>query len=111
LTVELKRIERNARLEEQEILQRFESLRPKLFGAMLDALAEAMRIKPKLKLNELPGMADFATWGAAVAEALGFGGERFLAAYWKNIGQVNERILWNHPSCCVNRFSPPVFIH
>jgi GNAT superfamily N-acetyltransferase len=56
-----------------------------------------MRIKPRLEISELPRMADFAAWGAAVAEALGIGADRFLAAYWRNIGQVNERILQSHP--------------
>lgn len=42
-------------------------------------------------------MADFAVWGAAVAEALGFGKDNFLQAYWRNIGAVSERILHSHP--------------
>jgi len=97
LTIELDRIDRGDRAEERQILEEFEQMRPRLFGTMLDALSKAMRIKPRLELSELPRMADFAAWGAAVAEALGIGAGRFLAAYWRNIGQVNERILQSHP--------------
>lgn len=97
LTVELERIDKKSRRQEVELLAEFERLRAHFFGAMLDALVKAMSIKPCLQIPELPRMADFAVWGAAAAEALGLGADRFLAAYWRNIGQVNERLLESHP--------------
>ncbi|SFN01699.1 hypothetical protein [Thermodesulforhabdus norvegica] len=97
LTIELERIENTKRRQEQDLLRHFEEIRPRLFGSMLDALSAAMRIKPTLSFGELPRMADFAAWGAAVAEALDVGAETFLRAYWQNIGAVSERILLSHP--------------
>lgn len=97
LTIELERIDRRCRAQEQELLAEFERLRPKLFGAMLDALVVALRIKPTLHFEELPRMADWSLWAAAAGEALGIGAEKVMAAYWRNIGQVNERLLQSHP--------------
>lgn len=97
LSIELERIDKKERREEREILTEFERLRPYLFGAMLNALAEAMQIKPQMKFSELPRMADFAAWGAAVAEAIGIDSKDFMAAYWQNIGQINEGVLESHP--------------
>jgi len=97
LTIELERVPADSRRQEQEILREFERRRPRLFGAMLDALSAAMGIKPKLRFNRLPRMADFAAWGAAVAEALGVGADEFLNAYFENIGELNERIVASHP--------------
>ena len=97
LSTELERIPKAKRRSEKEIFAEFECLKPLLFGAVLTALSKAMAIKPNIRLTDLPRMADFAIWGAAVAEALGIGKDNFLAAYWRNIGQINERILESHP--------------
>ncbi len=97
LVIELERLPEEERREERDILEEFERLRPRLFGAMLSTLSAAMGIKPALRFDKLPRMADFAAWGAAVAEALDIGADAFLAAYWQNIGQVNERLLESHP--------------
>jgi len=97
LSTELERIPKTKRRSEKEIFAEFERLKPQLFGAILTALSKAMAIKPNISFTDLPRMADFAIWGAAVAEALGIGKDNFLAAYWRNIGQINERILESHP--------------
>ncbi|MDR9787649.1 MAG: hypothetical protein RJR37_10480 [Peptococcaceae bacterium MAG4] len=52
-----------------------------------------MQIYPHVKLPALPRMADFATWGYAIMEAVGDMGEAFLRAYRKNIaGAVEEAV-------------------
>ena len=38
-------------------------------------------------------MADFAIWGSAIAEAIGFSQEEFLDAYLENIGEQNKEVL------------------
>ena len=38
-------------------------------------------------------MADFATWGCAIAEAMGYEPEFFLNAYYENIAHQNEQVL------------------
>lgn len=97
ILIELERIPPEKRREEREFWDAFEKARPGIFGAMLDALAGAMGIYPTVKLKNLPRMADFTRWSCAIAEAIGIGGERFLAAYWKNIGIQNEAAISGHP--------------
>ena len=85
------------RKEEREFWEAFEAARPRLVGAMFDALSQAMRRYPTVRLPALPRMADFCRWGYAVAEALGFGGAAFLRAYMECIGAQNMVAIENHP--------------
>ncbi len=93
----LERIPPEQRREEAELWRAFEAARPLVLGATLDALARAMAIHPTVQLPRLPRMADFCRWGFAVAAALGIGGEAFLAAYGRAIGQTNEAAIQAHP--------------
>lgn len=77
----LDRISEDQRMEEADLWNRFNQAKPLLLGAMFDALAKALRIVPDVKLSLLPRMADFARWGVAVAQALGYTAEEFLSAY------------------------------
>jgi hypothetical protein len=62
----------------EEIFAEVDKVRPRVLGAMLDVLARAMRIKDRIDVPSSTRMADFAHWGAAVAEVIGVGAERFL---------------------------------
>jgi len=107
LLVGLDRIPPERRKREEEMGRAFEAARPAILGGLLDALSGAMRVYPDLVLPELPRMADFAAWGAAVAEALGLtatvngrplrGAEAFLAAYRENVGRQTEEVLESDP--------------
>lgn len=77
----LERIQEKKRIGEAELWGRFNEIKPRLMGALFDAVSEALRIYPEVELSDLPRMADFTEWGAAVAIALGYSSERFLAAY------------------------------
>lgn len=68
------------RLVGSELQAKFEELKPKLIGAIFDTLSNAMRIKSTLPQKTNFRLADFALWGAACAESLGFGAERFEQA-------------------------------
>ena len=57
---------------------------PRILGGVLDAIAGGLRERPKVKLAELPRMADYAVWGEAVARGLGWGAGTFLATYQEN---------------------------
>ncbi len=94
---QLKRIPKHQRKKEEELLAEFEEARPAFFGGMLDALAVAMCLKPHLELEDLPRMADFATWGACIAPALGYSKEQFIDAYDTNRSQQNEEVLAANP--------------
>lgn len=88
---------RSERRQETELWAEFDRVRPQLFGAALDALSGAMTIQPTLQLPGLPRMADFASWGAAIAETLGHSAESFLKAYEKNYLLRNDEVLVNDP--------------
>jgi hypothetical protein len=78
------------RVEEEEFWPAWQAARPRILGALLDALAYALRRLPEVKLAELPRMADFAKWACAAAPALGWNAEEFLRAYERNRGSVND---------------------
>ncbi len=87
----LERIARADRREERELDAEFEAVRPRLLGAIFDALSASMRHAVELPTYER--MADFTRVGAAVAEALGDGAEAFLESYRRNNdGQIEEAV-------------------
>ena len=81
----LEEIPPEKRQPERKLLAEFEKARPHILGGMFDVLSRAMALHPTIHLRELPSMADFAEWGAAVSEALGKSQEAFLQAYNANI--------------------------
>ena len=97
ILIRLDRIPWEKRRTERELWKEFERLKPRLFGAILDALSQALAIKPTVDLPALPRMADWAEWGYAIAEALGIGGPKFLEVYASSIRVQNEEVLAGHP--------------
>ena len=97
LPLHLTRLTKAQYKTKQEFWAEFEAARPRILGAMFDVLAQAMRLYPSVRLSALPRMADFCTWGYAVAEALGGQGDDFLAAYTEAIGAQNTAALEHHP--------------
>jgi len=93
----LERIQPEHRRDEQVFWETFEAKRPELLGAIFDALSQAIRLRPTIKVDHLPRMADFAIWGCAIAKALGHAQEDFLGAYRKNIDRQNEEAIHEHP--------------
>lgn len=94
--LQLARISPNNRVEGATLAKKIDELKPQVFGAILDALSRAMQIKPTVKLPGLPRMADFAVWGCAIAEALGYSQARFKQVYSNNIEDVNEAVIYEH---------------
>jgi len=97
LLVELDHIDTDDRRAEEELWAAFRSVRPRAFGAMLDALAKAHAREPDVDLEVLPRMADWTRWGHAVADALGLGGENFVRAYAANREDQTLEALVSHP--------------
>jgi len=91
---ELERVPPEQRRQERELLQEFENERPQIVGGIFDAVAKAMQIKPSIRLDSLPRMADFVMWGCAIADALGYAKEQFLDAYYRDIKSQNEEVLY-----------------
>ena len=71
------------RRPEQELWREFELARPRLLGALLDAVSHGLRVLPDVHLQRLPRMADFAHWAAAWETALWPSGT-FARAYAAN---------------------------
>ena len=90
ITFTLPPIEKGKHLSEEVLGQRFEAARPAILGQLLDAMVTGMRRLPEVRERasrgelSLPRMADFAEWGMAVAPALGWTEDAFLAAYEQN---------------------------
>jgi hypothetical protein len=86
-------IPRTGRRSERSFWPAFQADYPRIFGGLLDAVAGGLRELPSVHLNELPRMADYADWGEAVGRALGWGTERFLAAYDDNRKRATDPLL------------------
>ena len=71
------------RRPEAELWARFEKARPRILGALLDALVVGLRRLPDVKLDRLPRMADFAKWVVACEGAV-FEAGAFMRAYTGN---------------------------
>ncbi len=93
---ELKRVELQSRRDERELWKKFEEERPKILGAIFDAVAKTIKTRKGVTLTSLPRMADFVLVGCAIAEALGYTRDEFLQAYYRNINSQNEEVLAEH---------------
>jgi len=72
------------RLPERELWATFEAARPRILGALLDAVSAGLRNLPGVRLPSLPRLADFAEWATACEPALGLARGAFMAAYADN---------------------------
>src|SRR5688572_25324394 len=65
---------------EVALWQEYDAARPDIFGGLLDVVSQALELLPAVEAegNKIPRMADFATFGEAVARALGAEPGRFL---------------------------------
>ena len=105
MMIELQRIRRESTKQDSEIMAEFLELRPKLLAYVFDTLVKALEIKPTIKLNDLPRMADFAIWGEAIARAMGYKELQFMNAYYANIGKQNIETIENSPlSQAISKF-------
>jgi hypothetical protein len=97
ILIELNRISKKDRKTESAVKEAFESDKPSILAGIFDVLAKARVVFDQLVIDEFPRMADFAHWGCAIAEALGFGKDEFLRAYNSNIGKQNQEVIENDP--------------
>jgi putative DNA primase/helicase len=90
MTIHLATITEELRNPEDELLAAFEAKRPVILGALLDAVAGALRNLDTVKLERSPRMADLAKWVTAAEPALGWDAGKFLAVYRENRRDVIE---------------------
>jgi hypothetical protein len=86
----------NGRRPEQEIWRDFLAARPYILGALVEAASYGLRNLPKVRLERLPRMADFAMWSTACETALWPTGT-FLRAYEANRRAALEDVIEADP--------------
>ncbi len=81
------------------VLAEYEAARPRILGALCDAVSGALRGLPAAvaRLTSLPRMADFAQWASAAEEGLGWTQGALLAAYNQNRGELVSESLEDDP--------------
>ena len=84
LLIRLPSIKATERSQEKTFWADFEEARPRILGALMDALVATLRGASSVAPSNLPRMADFAARGIAAESGLGFGPGEFLGAYARN---------------------------
>ena len=104
LLISLERIDNSDRRDLASILKEFEIIRGDILGGCLDVLSKAMRIVQDVNLTFNTRMTDYARWGCAIAEALGYGKLKFIEALERNTLRQNEESLDASPIAAVINF-------
>jgi hypothetical protein len=86
----LETIPEERRQTEAELYRKWETARPRVLGALLDAVNGGLRQLPSVRLSSLPRMADFGLWCEAVGRGLGWRADSTLAAYRILIGDAAQ---------------------
>ncbi|KZK79380.1 hypothetical protein PsW64_03004 [Pseudovibrio sp. W64] len=97
LSVRLKRIDEVGRQPEELFWQEWEQLKPRMLGALLDALSTAIRNIASVHLERHPRMADFARLMVAASSGLGWGEGEFWEAYESNRRGTIEAVFEGDP--------------
>ncbi|MBW1953773.1 MAG: hypothetical protein JRI66_11970 [Deltaproteobacteria bacterium] len=90
ILLELPLITGTRRSPEAKIWPAFNSVKPKILGALYEAVSTALANFHHTELPELPRMADFALWVVAAESALPWEPGTFLTAYTRNQAAVVE---------------------
>jgi len=97
ISVELQPMAAGKRKPESEIWAAIDASGGQIFGALLDAVACALRAHRDLRLSVLPRMADFAIWATAAEAGLGLPKGAVIAAYERNRADANQTALEASP--------------
>jgi hypothetical protein len=97
IVLTLPRLTDARRCTEAELWSAFREAHPRILGALLDAVVEAIRNESTTSLSRMPRMADFARWIVAAEPRLPWPSGMFLAAYEGNRASANETALEASP--------------
>ena len=95
------------RRDERSFNHQFEAARPRLLGALLDAVSGAIRNLDSVDLENPPRMADFARWVSSAEAQLGWDRSTFIKAYCENRQRSNELPLENPIAEAIGRMTLP----
>jgi hypothetical protein len=96
LLLTLEAIPEDRRRPEAEVWSAFENDRPRILGALLDAVSHGLRRLPETRLPRLPRMADFAIWATACESAVWPAGT-FGNAYAGNLSAAIDEVIEADP--------------
>jgi hypothetical protein len=97
LAAKLETIPSDKRQLERQLREAFDAARPRILGALLDAVAQGLERFPNTRLNQLPRMADFAHWiRACEGEALWPVGTH-MSVYNRNRSEAVEIVIESDP--------------
>lgn len=93
ILLQMERIPREKRKTENKVWKEFNEVKGDILGGIFNTLSQAATIKPNIRLEELPRMADFMEWACAISEALGAGMKAAKDAYLGNIQSQNKEAI------------------
>jgi len=85
------------RRDEAQFWRDFEQARPRILGALLDAVVIGLGNLAAVRIDRLPRMADFARWISACERALGLGEVEALEVYRSNCAEARDLALEASP--------------
>jgi hypothetical protein len=85
------------RRDEAQFWREFSERQPRLLGALLDAAVAGLWNLPRVKLERLPRLADFALWVSACEEALGMKLGEAMTACQANSAETRDLALEASP--------------
>ena len=97
ILVELAAIDGERRKTEAALWEEFDQARPRIIGALCNAVASAIRNRDQTPPGELPRMADFAAFVCAAEEGLDWKPGTFLNIYNRRISEAIELVIENSP--------------
>ncbi|HVB81599.1 MAG TPA: hypothetical protein VNE82_16835 [Candidatus Binataceae bacterium] len=97
IIIDFNDIRPQARRDERQLWREFEAARPRILGALLDAVVAGLSKLPTLAPGPLPRMADFASWAAACEEGLKIEHGEFLRVYEANRAVTRNLALESSP--------------
>lgn len=98
LMIELPVIPDRERRHEAAMNAAFAEAKPRILGALLDAVAYGLRHQRDVRLDNLPRLADFAVWISACEGAYTTPGAT-MAAFAANVSDAAETVLQNNAVC------------
>jgi hypothetical protein len=90
VSIELDPIPEEQRRPESELWADVKASAGQIFGALLAAVAYALRTHKEVHLSKLPRMADFAVWATAAERGLGLPAGAIMSAYTNNRASAND---------------------
>jgi hypothetical protein len=93
LLLTLPAIAEDRRCDERELLHAWAAVRPRVLGALLDAVSCGLRNRDAVRPARVPRLADFARWVTAAEAGLGWTAGAFMDAYDENRTDAHELAL------------------